>query len=213
MLITTRNRLVGEDLAPEGSCVEVQQFAPQEASSLLYSEIKRDLVAPEVSGVDPLVDILGYIPLAITQAAAFIKRNKLTVLDYLASMKKDAQNQADHLTYDLRDHRRSGAYPNSVFRTWKLSFDQILKEDDKAASLLSLMAMLAPERIPRELLRKTMRGDIEFLQATGTLHAFALIDSEIGELFYAMHPFVRASVHYWLEERVENQTTREELWD
>ena len=75
LIITTRSRHVGEDLIHIELCIEVPPFSIQEAESLLRlnAEDAVDHCKPDV--IRRLLDVLGYIPLAITQAAAFIKRN------------------------------------------------------------------------------------------------------------------------------------------
>ncbi len=156
-----------------------------------------------MSSTERLLDVLGCIPLAITQAAAFINRNRWTVQGYLAALEKDKQNLTDHLSQELQDPRRPRGFPNSVFRTWKLSFDQILTQEPQTAKLLSLIAMLDPQRIPEKLLRRPAERDVDFRMAIGTLDGFALISQEIGGETYAIHPLVQASVHYWLEQRSE----------
>lgn len=91
-----------------------------------------------------LLDILGYIPLAITQAAALIKRNRWTVHGYLTALENDNQNLVKLLSKELQDPRRSGNSPSSVFRIWKLSFNQILAQEPRTVKLLLLIAMLDP---------------------------------------------------------------------
>lgn len=126
LIITTRSRHVGEDLIDGESCIEVPPFSIQDAESLLQLNAKDAFNRCRPNVIRRLLDVLGYIPLAITQAAAFIKRNPMFVQDYLAALEKDNQNLTDYLSQDLQDPRRPRGFPNSVFRTWKLSFDQIL---------------------------------------------------------------------------------------
>ena len=144
LLITTRSRLFGQDLTHGELCVEVQPFSLQEAEILLRSKMKGVVGSFEVCSTERLLDILGCIPLAITQAAAFISRNRWTVQGYLAALEKDKQNLMDHLSQDLQDPRRPQGFPNSVFRTWMISFDQILAQEPQTAKLLSVIAMLDP---------------------------------------------------------------------
>lgn len=59
-----------------------------------------------------------------------MKRNRWTVQGYLTALEKDKQNLTDHMSLELQDNR------NSVVRTWKLSFDQILTQGPQAAKLL-----------------------------------------------------------------------------
>ncbi|KAF7502552.1 hypothetical protein GJ744_005491 [Endocarpon pusillum] len=203
LINTTRSRHVGENLIDGESCIEVPPFSIQEAESLLRlnAEDAVDRCKPAV--IKRLLDILGYVPLAITQAAAFIKRNRMSVQGYLAALEKDKQNLMDHLSQELQDPRRPRGFPNSVFQTWKLSFDQILTQEPQTAKLLSLIAMLDPQRIPERLLRPLAERDVDFRMALGTLDGFALITQEIGGETYAIHPLVQASVHYWLKQRNE----------
>ena len=201
LLVTTRSRLVGEDLALGELCVEVPKLSSQEAINLLQLKVKGAVGPFDEPGAIRLLDILGYNPLAITQAAAFINRNQINIQTYLADLERDKQNLADYLSQELQDPRRPRGYPNSVFRTWKLSFDQILQQEPQTARLLSLMAMLDPQRIPEKLLRPLAEREVDFRMAIGTLNGFSLISQEVGGEIYAIHPLVQASVHYWLEQK------------
>ena len=107
ILVTTRSRHVGQDLANGVPGIEVPPFSSQEAMELLQSKTKgapADSFDKHVS--EKLLDILGCNPLAITQAAAFINRNQMTISSYLADLGLDKQNLADYLSQDLQDPRR-----------------------------------------------------------------------------------------------------------
>ena len=199
LLITTRSGPVGQDLADGEPGVKVPPFSSQEATELLRLKTKRAVDPFDKHSTERLLDVLGCIPLAITQAAAFMSRNRMTIQSYLADLERN-KNLADYLSHELRDHRRPGGFPNSVFRTWKLSFDQILTQEPETAKLLSLIAMLDPQRIPEKLLRPLTERDVDFRTAIGTLSGFALISQDIVGETYSIHPLVQASLHYWLEQ-------------
>ena len=201
LLVTTRSRIVGQRLALGEDCVEVAPLSGPEAEALLRSKLKESANTLKTASVERLIEVLGYIPLAITQAAAFVRRNRWSIEKYLAALESDKQNLMDHLSEELQDPRRPPGFPNSVFRTWKLSFDQIFKNEPKAADLLSLIAMLDPRQIPGSLLQHSIEREVDFRMAIGTLNGFALITIEVGGDTYAIHPLVQASVHYWLEQR------------
>ena len=203
LLVTTRSKHIGQDLANGELCVEVPPLSDEEAKALLHLKLRGSANSFDRHNTERLLDVLGSIPLAITQAAAFINRNRMTVQSYLAALEKDKQNMTDYLSQELQDPRRPRGFPNSVFRTWKLSFDQILAQEPPTAKLLSLMVMLDPQRIPEKLLRRPAEREVDFRMAIGTLDGFALISQEIGGETYAIHPLVQASVHYWLEQRSE----------
>jgi len=210
ILITSRSRVLGKDLANGESCVEAVPFSAQEAKDLLQLRLEGIDITLDKNSAERLLDILGYIPLAITQAAAFISRNRWNVKGYITAIESDKQNLMDHLSQELHDHRRPLGYPNSVFLTWKLSFDQILSQEPQAANLLSLIAMLDPKRIPESLLRSFVAKEVEFRMAIGTLDGFALITQHIGGEAFTIHPLVQASVCYWLRLEEEKESYESE---
>ena len=103
---------------------------------------------------------------------------------------------------DLPDRRRDGPgrdFANSVIRTWKVSFDQIRKQDPRAAELLSLMAVLDGQGIPKKLLDKDGGKGTEFIDAIGTLSAFSFVSLEIGRATLVIHRLVQVSTRTWLD--------------
>ena len=66
----------------------------------------------------------------------------MSLRKYLEALGRDEQSLKDYLSNNLPDHQRECGVPNSIFRTWKLSFDQIREQEPRAAAMLSLMAML-----------------------------------------------------------------------
>ena len=73
VLITTRDRHVGEKLANRVGAVSVPSLTAQEARDLFRSRLDRDDIGDE-SDAKELLGGLGHLPLAITQAAAFITK-------------------------------------------------------------------------------------------------------------------------------------------
>jgi hypothetical protein len=72
-----------------------------------------------------LLEVLGHLPLAITQAAAYINENNITDEEYLEVFCAEDSEIQDLLSEDLPDLRRDFESQSSVIRTWKVSFDQI----------------------------------------------------------------------------------------
>jgi hypothetical protein len=167
-------------------------MSASEAKELLRTRIAEE----DWSNVDAmrLIEELAYLPLAITQAAAFISDNSLTVSEYLELLDTGDADLKDLLSKHLEDPRRDMDTENSVMRTWKLSFDQISKGKPPAAQILSLMAVLDHHGMPRVLLRKDGETEIAFRTALGALQAFSLITAGKGEdAAYKMHRLVALS--------------------
>ena len=140
-----------------------------------------------------LVEILGNIPLAITQAAAFIQENSMTVQTYIEELKASDSDLQDYLDENLPDPRRYPDSENSITRTWKLSFDQIAKHLPRAANLLSLMVQLDRQAIPKAHLKHKSDRSIEFNKAVWTLQAYSLIRTEKGGSSFEVHRLIQLS--------------------
>ena len=136
-----------------------------------------------------LLKELDYIPLAITQAGAFVKRNKLTSLKfYLSKLCQFHLNVKDVLSNELYDARRQAGTPNAIFRTWQISYQQIKLHNTEAASVLSLMAVLDNQAIPQMVLMKGDIMDIAEMNAIQVLLDFSLIKGDQQYQFFSMHP-------------------------
>ena len=198
MLITTRDKRISGRLTDTHTPIRVGPMSSLEAQELLLSRSKR----PNGSNDDNpriLVDALEYIPLAITQAAAFIRENNLTLAEYLKLLRTDDSDLQDLLEEDLGDLRRDSESQNSVIRTWKLSYDLLSKQKPRAAEMLSLMAVLDRQGIPESLLRNDADRNIDIITALGVLQAFSLISAEDGGSGYEMHRLVQLATRKWLE--------------
>lgn len=164
---------------------------------MLRSNLPDELVA-NATEVAELVNELGNLPLAISQAAAFITENSMDPSQYLEAFKSDVSLVQDLLSEDLGDPRRYADSESSILSTWKLSFDQISKQHPRAAEILSLMAVLDRNAIPKSLLMKDRERALDFTLALGVLQAFSLIVAEKDAKF-GLHRLVQISTQRWLE--------------
>jgi tetratricopeptide (TPR) repeat protein len=183
-----------------------------EAESLLWSKLPSDYTLDK-TGSSKLLELLGYLPLAITQAAAYITENSISVEDYLKAFQAADSEMRNLLSVDLPDHRRDfemrSEMQNSVIRTWKVSFDQIRNQNPRAAEILSLMAVLDRQGIPKMILRQDGEKETDFTTALGTLQAFSLVASEKGGENFNVHRLVHVSTQRWLELHGETAKWRE----
>jgi tetratricopeptide (TPR) repeat protein len=159
----------------------------------------------ERAACDDLVERLGYLPLALEQAAAYIRKQGpgFGFRDYLRLF-GDAER--DLLSLSVRG---TTDYPASVFKTWRTTIDKL---PAGARFMLRLAAFLAPTGIPLGLFHDsaeelTKLVELEFpdgapTNANGiaefrvrswrqTLAEYSLITLTAGETF-AIHPLVQA---------------------
>jgi hypothetical protein len=200
VLLTTRDRRAASWLSTGyASAIAVNLMTPEDAEQLLFTKIP-DEISSAVERVE-LVRELDYLPLAITQAAAYISARvtRMTVPRYLALYRNDKVSQTRLLDEESGDLRRDPGVPNSVIRTWQISFDQIKEKWPSAAKLLSLVAMLDRQGIPDFLLRASYPNDLDLEAALSPLEEFSLISVEKWSTKFEIHRLVQLATRKWLE--------------
>ena len=94
---------------------------------------------------DPIANELGRLPLALSHAAAYLKRKRAVTADiYLAELSRH-----------MKEAPKGAAYKASVFATFQLAMEQAEAEAPGARAVLSLAALYAPDNIPEELFKQS----------------------------------------------------------
>jgi tetratricopeptide (TPR) repeat protein len=160
-------------------------------------------------GAADLLHALHYLPLAITQAAAYINRRAhMTAQGYLREFNDSGEKKESLLNWETCDLRRDESASNSVVTTWQMSFECIKKERPSAADLLSLMSLFNPQEIPESALRRRAQiaasaghGDDvgrEFEADLDLLQAYSLVTAMPDADVCEMHPLVQFCTQAWL---------------
>ena len=116
----------------------------------------------------------------------------------LSKYTKYFRKNAAVLLEDMGDTRRDPTMRHSVILTWHISFNQIKKENEPAAKLLSLMSVLERQGIPRFLVRGE-KDDLSFDNAMAPLLDFSLVSQEKDRATFGMHRLVQIATRTWLE--------------
>ena len=193
VLITTRDNRVASRLAREAKPIAVQPMSNDEAKSLFLSKLGDEESNFDETQVRNLLEELDHLPLAVSQAAAFIKENDVSIADYTNALR--GEDAEEFLHEELDDSRRDEESVNSVFRTWKLSHDQIKQQKPRAAELLSLLAMLDRQSVPKSLLKKVP----EVTTSLGVLQSFNLVTTRAGLQSVQIHRLVQRFVRLSLQ--------------
>ena len=190
VLITTRDNRVASRLAKEAKPILLQPMSNDEAKSLFLSKLGDEESKFDEEEIRTLLEELDHLPLAVSQAAAFIEENGVSIADYTDALR--GEDAEEFLHEELDDSRRDEESVNSVFRTWKLSYDQIKQQKPRAAELLSLLAMLDRQSILKSLLKVP-----EVTTSLGVLQSFNLVtsrDPKSVQVHRLVQRFVRLSL-------------------
>jgi tetratricopeptide (TPR) repeat protein len=164
--------------------VEMEAMQPGEALAFLFSRTGReDNNDNERNAATQLAEALGYLPLALDQAAAFIVAKKARFQDYLTSYSKR------RLKLLKESMPVAGDYPESMATTWALNFSEVEKVSETSSDLLRLSAFLSPDNIPLELITK---GRAELGPVLST--ALAEVDDDPLLLNEVLEPLTRYSL-------------------
>jgi hypothetical protein len=152
---------------------------PGEALVLLARILR---AAPDdLDGGPELCAELGFLPLSISQAGAYMDQNHLGPRDYLRLL-------AEHPARLYATGDEDTVSERTIARVWRVTLDR-LAEDPLPGQVLRILAWYAPEAIPRGLLDRL--ADPPALQeAVGRLAAYSMITADAGVL--AMHRLVQA---------------------
>ncbi|AYL39276.1 MULTISPECIES: FxSxx-COOH system tetratricopeptide repeat protein [Streptomyces] len=174
VIVTSRNRSWERVATP----LPVSVFEREESVELLQKR-SADLSAEDA---DRLAEALGDLPLAVEQAGAWRAVTGMLVDDYLALL---AERSPEILDLDPAPD-----YPVSVAAAWDISLERIKENNPGARQLLDICASMAPEPIPRSMLRggrgisitpevdPLLRESIKLNRAVRDLNQFSLVKTD-----------------------------------
>ncbi|KAF4470527.1 Kinesin light chain [Fusarium albosuccineum] len=152
MLVTSRSLSAAGKLTGNHKAIhKISTMNEAQAIQLFRNKIEGDF---DESLAAALLHALGYIPLAITQAAAYINHRapRVSLSRYLEDFQKSDRKKGSLLNSDAGDLRRDETVANSIVITWQVTFEQIRRDNPSAADLLSFMSFFNAQGIPEFVL-------------------------------------------------------------
>ncbi|EFQ29581.1 kinesin light chain [Colletotrichum graminicola M1.001] len=203
ILFTSRFRKLAFELAGK-EVLELEKMTTSEARKFFDQVMPEELTRP-IGLVEDLLAQLEHLPLAIYQAAAYLRNNCIStsIEDYLSTLRGTEKEAAGLLSREYRDHTRydDEDIGHAVGTTWLVSFGQMEQMDDVKAAmvLLQFISQNEPTSIPMDLLP---RRNIEGLHyASGILASFAFLDKRPGTNLLSMHRLVHLASRIWFEKK------------
>ena len=205
VLITSRN----QEWITYAPAVEVDIFSRAESVALLRGEVS-GLTAADA---DRVAEILGDLPLALVQAAAYLTLSAQSVDDYITLLRS-------HLAPMLDPEEPVANYPRTAAATWLLAMDHLREESPAAAAVLEMCSFFAPEPIPVALLSGSrftemirhydplLRDLMLQNQLLRRIAQYALARLDLATNSIEMHRLVQAVLRDRLNERREEVRTR-----
>lgn len=150
---------------------------------------------PDPSAARMVAELLGCLPLALAQAAAYLVRSGRALDSY-------ARLLGTRLV-ELMEDGGSEDHPHSVASTLRLSYERVAQEHPAGAALLRVCAFLAPEDVPESLLRDgvgelpvplraAVTDELAFDRTVSALRRYSLLDRRADGLW--IHRLTQAVV-------------------
>lgn len=208
ILVTTRNRAAGVKFTKgvANAVIEVKPMSSEESKNLIKNNVTDHVL--EECEMDGLADLLGHLPLAIVQAAAFMQENSMSISEYIELYNDSEETSMDLLCEPFETLGRDTGVPNAVATTLIVSIDQIKERDLKAIEILDLIAFLDRNDVPKSLVQHRVKRALDLTKALGILKAFSLIVATDGKGNFSFHRLVQLVLRKWLilEEKYEEKS-------
>jgi tetratricopeptide (TPR) repeat protein len=132
------------DLTGPRKPLRVDVFSEGEALTFLAESTERD----DPRGARTLADELGHLPLALAQAAAVIRAERLSYPEYLGRLRSAALREQFQ-------RPKGDPYPRGAAEAISLAIDAVTAADSTGLShgLLGVVSLLSPEGVTRQMLR------------------------------------------------------------
>jgi tetratricopeptide (TPR) repeat protein len=201
VLVTSQQE---DDLDRRADLVPLDVLSDEEATQFLLTRTGQS----DLEAARQLADVLGCLPLALEQAGAFIAQTKIiTVARYLELFSQNSLKLLDR-------GRQQGSYRHTVDTTWDLSLQRLQADTPAAAALLTLLAFLAPDDLPWELLTihagqlpeslaTTAADEAALAELIGALRRYSLIKVAVDGL--STHRLLQAVIRDDLDASAQRQ--------
>jgi tetratricopeptide (TPR) repeat protein len=170
ILMTTRRNLGNAEWARLGMAPLPLDVLDPAASIRMLARLSG---LNDEEGASRLAAELSYLPLALAQAAAYISQNDGLSFDGYRTL---LRGHSELLAAGAEGRERTVAH------AWQVSMAEVTRRAPLAGRLLAVMAWLAPDGLPEDVLRPLAANSVEFRGALATLVSYSLIARTDGML-------------------------------
>jgi tetratricopeptide (TPR) repeat protein len=207
ILLTSRKQVF--DVLGIINPIEIKELHPNEALEFLLKRTNtQHFREAEKKPARELAKELGYLPLALEQAGAFIKVNKARFQDYLTSYRDLRLDLLKDSLPIIGDNKKT------VSTTWTMNFEKVKEISEESSDLLRVSAFLSPDNIPLSLIQRgaaelgpalsrtlkdAERRPVILNKIIEPLTRYSLISSNTSSQTYSIHRLVQEVLRHRME--------------
>jgi Trypsin/Trypsin-like peptidase domain len=172
--------------------LQIDSWSPKEAVAFLCHRTSQ---SDETAALG-IADLLGYLPLALAQVAAYVEESGCSLTHYLTLIKGNPSEA-------LRLRPQSSDAEKAIATIWEISLKQLTTKSSDAVAILSLFSFLPPDRILHETLsahaeklpsplNRIVTDGFRLNAAVAALRSYSLVNTTADG--FAVHRLVQAVV-------------------
>ncbi|MCX4667986.1 FxSxx-COOH system tetratricopeptide repeat protein [Streptomyces sp. NBC_01381] len=162
VLVTTRRDLAWQDL---GASLRLDTLTPAASLAVLQEITGRHT---DIAALDSLADELGYLPLALQQAGAYLAQTRSSTETYLSELRADPAGV-------LAATPPGDPQQRTIAQLWSVTLSTLHTTNPHAVQLLRILACYAPDPLPRHILTTSLHTPRAVDHALGILAAYSMI--------------------------------------
>ncbi|SCV28723.1 uncharacterized protein FFB14_01941 [Fusarium fujikuroi] len=208
ILWISRDEVIVGSLVGVQRGIVVPRMTSEESKALLESKMPQSIGDDELDDAVLLLEELQFLPLAISQAGAYMRRTETSVSQYLDGFKKE-KTRWNMLKEPEFDRYRLHNSSNNILETWSPSIHHTRQENELAYKILHILVYVDKQIITERLVDvaaahgETKQNEVMFeskkREAIRRLKNFSfLIEHRLGdnERTYEIHKLVKDALRY-----------------
>ncbi|KAF5013151.1 hypothetical protein FDECE_815 [Fusarium decemcellulare] len=207
VLWTSRDEKISGSLVGSRRGISVAKMTLEESKMLLETWMARPIKQHETEDAECLLRELQWLPLAISQAGAYMRRTDTSISEYLSCLEEE-KGHSRVLKDTVFDRHRWKDAPNSILETWNISIRRLKQENEMSYSILHILAYVDNQNIPWDLLEaaaefggeeRRQGASYNVREAVGRLKDFSFItehQTENHEQSFELHKLVQDAARY-----------------
>ena len=148
IIVTSRNPLSKDTVCAPSLTIDLAPFDLGEAGPFLQSVSQREYEENSLETCTKIADVLGGLPLAITQMGGIIRRRHMSLEEFLAYYEENARK-----LHQMPVPGQRQSYKQTVSSVWMLE-----ALSTSATALLRVLSFLDPDRIQERILLRDTNG-------------------------------------------------------
>lgn len=200
ILFTTRTYQIAAQLLGgyQNNIVSLAKMVREDATKMLWTKLRPYQMQDEAS-TTRLLQFLDYLPLAISQAAAYMVIHRRTTTEYLEYCMSSDGTLIDLLSREFEDLGRYDTIKNPIATTYVISFEHLSRNNPQAGEYLRFISFLHEKGIPKSLLPQT-NSQQAMDEALTALATYGFITEREESGYFDMHRLVRLATGTWLKQ-------------